>query len=55
MENVPQRSPRPISRVFVVGVVGVLVVLGLILVIRLTAQPVVAELQCTSGCTGHFE
>ncbi len=43
MENVPQPSPRPISRVFVVGVVGVLVILGLILVIRLTAQPVVSS------------
>ena len=43
MENVPQPSPRPISRVFVIGIVGLLVVLGLVLIIRLTAQPVVSS------------
>ena len=41
MENTPQSSPRKIPRVLVIGLVGLLVVLGLILTIRLTAQPVV--------------
>lgn len=38
MENSPQPSPRRISSVLVVGIVGLLVVLGLIVVIRLTSQ-----------------
>lgn len=42
MENAPQSSPRRIPRVLVIGLVGLLVVLGFILVIRLTSQPVVA-------------
>jgi len=43
MENVPQPPHRRIPRVLVIATVGLLVVLGLILVIRLTAQPVVAN------------
>lgn len=42
MENNPQPSSRRMPRVLVIGVVGLLIVLGLILVIRLTAQPVVS-------------
>src|SRR5574338_981658 len=41
MENAPQSPPRRVPRVLVIGLVGLLVVLGLILVIRLTSQPVV--------------
>jgi hydroxylamine dehydrogenase len=41
MQNNPQTTPRRIPRVLVIGVVGLLVVLGLVLTIRLTSQPVV--------------
>jgi len=39
MENVPSSNRSKLPRVLVIGVVGVIVLLGLILVIRLTGQP----------------
>lgn len=43
MENPPQPALRRIPRVLVIGIVGLLVLVGLILVVRLTAQPVVTN------------
>lgn len=43
MENTPQSPHRRFPRVLVIGIAGLLVLFGLILVLRLTAQPVVTE------------
>lgn len=43
MQNSPQSFSRKIPRVLIVGLVGLLVLMGFILVFRLTSQPVVTD------------